>query len=151
MARKRKKRKKRGYSQEVLLLLTGSLLTLCALSVSYGFLIRKSVAEVEIREFQIEVLNGTGEKGLAQTVALALLKMEIDVLHYGNAPEFSHEETILIGRKKKEGLHKLAQALGCRNVIEQQQPDAMVDATLILGADYRTLKLTAESDSGLLE
>ena len=143
MARKKrsKKKEKRKLSQDVLMLLTGGALTLCILSIGYGFLIRQSVAEHEVQEFRIEVLNGTGEKGLAARAAAALRQKGIDVFQVENADHFSYRETILIGRKRGEDLQTLGQALGCDNVIEQLTADSFVDATLILGADYRSLNL----------
>jgi hypothetical protein len=151
LARRKKRKKARSYSQEILLILTGSALTLCALSVMYGFLIRKSMADNEIREFRIEVLNGTGTKGLARGVAVSLRKKGIDVFHVDNADNFSYEESILIGRKELDNLDALGQALGCKNIVEQLKKDSLVDATLIIGADYRTLNLGNEENSGLLE
>jgi hypothetical protein len=146
MARKRRpktrrKPSKRGFSQQVLLVLTGSALTLCMLSVMYGFLIRKSMAEHTIGELRIEVLNGTGEKGLAQSAARALRKMGVDVLHVSNAESFTYDESILVARKDNDRLKALGKALGCSNVIEQLKGDSIVDATLIIGADYQKLNL----------
>lgn len=149
--RKSRKKKKRSVSHNLLLLLAGSALTVCALSVTYGFLIRKSMADHEVREFRIEILNGTGEKGLAQSAAEGARKKGIDVFHVGNADNFSYEESILIGRIENRDLSVLGQALGCRNVVEQLKSDSFVDATLILGADYRSLNLADENTSGLLE
>ena len=138
-------------SHDLLLVLAGSALTLCALSVTYGFLIRKSIAGHEVREFRIEILNGTGEKGVAQRAAENARKKGIDVFHVGNAVNFGYEESILIGRKEKRDLDVLGQALGCRNLVEQLKSDSFVDATLILGADYRSLNLSDEATSRLLE
>jgi hypothetical protein len=150
MARKRRKKKSR-YSQPIALLLAGSLITLCGLSIMYGFLIRKSIAEDQVEQFRIEILNGTGQDGLAGKVALSLRKKGIDVFRVENAPDFGHKESILISRKEKEGLDNLARVLGCDNVIEQTTEDSIVDATLILGSDYRSLKLGIDFDSSLPE
>jgi len=148
---RRKSKKKHSYSHDILLVLMGSALTLCALSVTYGFLIRKSMADEEIREFRIEILNGTGEKGVARVAAASARKKGIDVFHVGNADNFDYEESILIGRKDGKNLNALGQVVGCKNVVEQLMADSFVDATLILGADYRSLNLSAEINSSLLE
>jgi hypothetical protein len=115
-------------------------------------LIRKSFAggEIEetVREFRIEILNGTNEKGLAARAAVSVREMSIDVFQVGNTEE-PHEESMLVAHKDVQGLKMLARLLGCRNVIEQFRSDSMVDATLILGADYRSLKLDLDSGSGL--
>jgi hypothetical protein len=148
MTRKRKpksrgkvRRASRGFSQQVLLVLTGSALTLCALSIMYGFLIRQSMAKHEPGDLRIEVLNGTGEQGIAHSVALSLRKMGVDVLNEDNAKSFDFEESILIERKDNDGVKALGKAIGCRNVIVQLKDDSIVDATLIIGADYHKLNL----------
>lgn len=146
-----RRRKKRRYSEEALLILAGSMLTVCALSVMYGFLIRKSMANIALSEFRIEILNGTGQKGIGQQVAGSARNSGIDVLHVGNADSFSYEESILIARREVKNLKTLARALGCRNVVEQFQEESLVDATLIVGADYRSLKLDGESRSAVSE
>jgi hypothetical protein len=147
----RRKRKKRSRKHDILLVLMGSALTLCALSVTYGFLIRRSIAKNGIEEYRIEVLNGIGERGIARAAAEAARKKGIDVLYVGNGPNFSFEESILIGRKEGKDLDALGQVLGCKNITVVLKEDSFVDATLILGADYRSLNLSTETDSGLLE
>jgi hypothetical protein len=147
MAR-RKRRKKSSHSHDVLMILMGSALTLCVLSVMYGFLIRKSVAREELGEFRIEILNGTSERGLAARAAVSAREMNIDVFDVDNALE-DHDECILIARRSVDDIGVLARALGCRNVIEQFREDSLVDATLIIGADYRSLRLKLDSTSGL--
>ena len=148
----RKRKKKSGRSHDVLMVLMGSVLTLCALSVTYGFLIRKSIAGEEIQEaiseFRIEILNGTHERGLAARAAVSAREMNIDVFEVGNAPE-AHDECILVARRRVEKIGALARALGCKNVIEQFREDSLVDATLIIGADYESLRLNLDSTSGL--
>ena len=151
MSRRRKKSKGRRYSDKVLLLLAGSMLTMCALSVMYGVLIRKSMAEVALSEFRIEILNGSGQHGLAQGVARSAQKKGIDVLHVGNAENFTYEESILIARREVRNLDALAKALDCHNVVEQFQEASLVDATFIVGADRGSLKQDGESRSILTE
>ncbi len=148
MARRKAKKKARSRSHDILLVLMGSALTLCALSVMYGFLARKSIADIVISDLRIEILNGTGETGLAARAATAARAVGIDVFQVGNTNEL-HEESMLVARKDGKDPELLARLLGCRNVIEQFRSDSMVDATLILGADYRSLKLNLDSSSGL--
>lgn len=149
---RKKKHKRRSYSQDVLLVLTGSALTLCFLSIMYGVLIRESNAGRRVQGLRIEILNGTGQAGLASRAAEALRTQRgLDVLHVGNADSYSYRETILVARKKGVDLEPLARALGCESTIEQLRDDSIVDATLIIGSDYKELKLGMEPDSGLLE
>jgi hypothetical protein len=141
MPRKRKKKSKGGFRQQLALVLTGSALTLCALSVMYGFLIRKSMAENNLHDLRIEILNGTGEQGLARAAAMSLIKKGVDVIDYGNAADFSFEESMLIARRKNDGIRALGRNLGCDNIVQQYKEDSLADAVLILGADYGKLHL----------
>ncbi len=68
-----------------------------------------------------------------------------------NANNFNYKESIVIARRKDHDARALARKLGCDNVIEQLVEDSIVDATLILGADYQTLNLDLRSDSSLYE
>ena len=153
MARRKKKgskKEKHTLSQSVMLVLAGSVMTICALSVMYGFLIRKSIADSEVHGYRIEILNGTGEKGLARDAAAAARTKGIDVFQVGNADNFTYEESMLIVRRKGD-VGGLAKAIGCENVVVQLMKDSFVDATLILGADYRTLDLSGGPTSDLLD
>lgn len=148
--RKKKATKKQGrHSQNLLMMATGALLTLCVLSISYGYLIRQSVAENKVQDFRIEILNGTGQSGLASKAADVLRQRGIDVLDVSNADHFTYSETILIGRKSGRDLAALGRSLGCDNVIEQLVDDSLVDATLILGADFDELNMGLGGDSRL--
>lgn len=151
-AKKKKKRDGTSGSQRALFLVVGLVLALCAASVAVGVKSRYMRTEDEkFPHLRLEVLNGTGKKGLARDVALALIKKDIDVFHVGNADRFDYESTVLIARKKTPGLETLYAQLGCGEFIEQLQTGAMVDGTLIIGADFRTLNLGREFKSGLPE
>lgn len=92
--------------------------------------------------FRIEVLNGTGEPGVAGEMTLQLRQMGIDVLIEGNAESFDFRESLLIDRKNNAALmKKLSRRLGCDRVIEQVQDHPHVDATLIIGWDREKLKI----------
>ena len=147
MKRKRKNGKK--LFQRILLVGVGAVLALCAASVTYGFFLRHAGGEEDATRFRIEVLNGTGQMGLAKKAARSLSRHGIDVLKVGNADEFGYEESILIGRKQHAQVALLGKLLNCDNVIVQLRPHAIVDATLILGADYKRLKLGFDTDLDL--
>jgi len=151
MAVKRKKkkasssRKKRGagFGQKFLVAASLVVLVLCAASVTSSFYFRQKGPP---RTFTIEVLNGSGETGLAHAARNGLLHLGIDVIEEDNAPHFGYEESILIARKPDADVDRLGEILGCKNVIVQIQEDNLADATLILGADYRELNLEWERD-----
>jgi hypothetical protein len=86
--------------------------------------------------FQIEVLNGTREPGIAMDVAKELRHRGIDVLIVDNAERFDFGESVLLDRKGNPRLMRaLAKTVGCRTVLEQLRPGALVDATYIVGYD----------------
>ncbi len=153
MAVKRKKkkgsssRKKRGagFGQKFLVAASLVVLVLCAASVTSSFYFRHK-GGIPPRTFTIEVLNGSGETGLAHAARNGLLHLGIDVIEEANAPHFGYEESILIARKADADVDRLGEILGCKNVIVQIQEDNLADATLILGADYRELNLEWERD-----
>ncbi len=149
---KRKKKRKNNLAQKFFLIFASMVLVLCAASITYGFFLRHAGGNnIEGQSFRIEVLNGTGERGLAQKVAVALKMKGIDVFETGNAKNFSYDRSILISRKKNSQFKQLGKLLGCKRLIEQLKEDGHVDATLILGADYKKLKLGLENNSLLLE
>lgn len=143
-AKKRTRRKPaRGANvgQKMLVGLAGVVLILCAASVTSGFFLRRGGGESEGAQFRLEVLNGTGEKGLAHTAKRGLLLRGIDVIEVGNADHFDYEESVLITRKKGADVALLGKIIGCDNVVEQIRDDTLEDATLILGNDFKKLNL----------
>ena len=72
--------------------------------------------------------------------------MNIDVISVDNAPHFDYEESILVATKRGADVERLGEMIGCRNVVVQIREGAIEDATLILGADYRSLNLDWDSD-----
>lgn len=137
--------------QKALVALAGVLLVLCAASVTYSFFFRQAGHEDGRGQFRIEVLNGTGHRGLAQAATRSLYRRGIDVINTGNAPRFDHKESVLIARKPGADVEKLGRLLGCRNVVVLHREDGIEDATLILGADFRELTLDWRLESDLLE
>ncbi|MCZ6767257.1 MAG: LytR C-terminal domain-containing protein [bacterium] len=145
VARRKKKRQQTNYLQEALLLAVGATLMVCAMSVGYGFFARRADAVPVLPGVRIEILNGTGVSNLAKETARALMIGGVDVLKVGNADRFDYKESVLIARTRRGNIEDLATRLHCRNVIEQLKSGSLVDATLIIGADYRRLNLGPKS------
>ena len=153
-ARKRRNKRKSGKrGQKILVLALGTALVLSAASVAVGVMnwMTRAYGDEITGDIRIEVLNGTGESGAAKAVARALMKRKVDVLYVGNADGFDYAETVLIARSRKSEIKSLGELLGCSRFIEQLKDDTMVDATLIIGADYRTLELGLDRGSNLSE
>jgi hypothetical protein len=130
----RKKRRAKG------LRVTGIVAAAILVLIAFSLFMRWSGVVADYRfggePFQIEVLNGTGETGLAMETAMKLRTMGIDVLIVGDAQRYDFDESILIDRKGNPDLMKrLSRSIGCRRVLKQIQSKPLVDATLIVGRD----------------
>lgn len=93
---------------------------------------------------QIEVLNGCGIGGVANTFTQLLRKGGFDVVESGNFEHFELQESIVISRGKNfSNALRVAQALGIdeKNVIREESPDFYLDATVVIGFDYEQLKI----------
>lgn len=148
----KRKRKSGGKGQKLLVLVLGTALVLCGLSIAVGVMNWATRAnEGFAGGVRLEVLNGTGEEGLGKVVARALMRKKVDVLLVGNADGFDYPQTVLIARKPKPEIEALGQLLGCKRFVEQLRDDGLIDATLIIGADYRRLDLGLDGVSNLSE
>jgi hypothetical protein len=86
--------------------------------------------------FQLEVLNGTRETGIAMETAKALRGRGVDVLIVDNAERFDFRESVLVDRVGDPRLmRRIAKIAGCRRIVEQVREKPLVDATFIVGAD----------------
>ncbi len=100
---------------------------------------RNEISEAKIK---IEVLNGCGVSGVADKLTDYLRENKIDVVNLGNYRSFEIENSIIIGRNKKiKNAELVASLVGLdqNSVIQQINPDYLLDVTFILGKDYRNL------------
>lgn len=91
---------------------------------------------------QVEVLNGCGVSGVAEKLTDHLRSNNIDVVNLGNYRSFEIENSIIIGRNEKiRNAEIVAAIVGLDNqsIIQQINPDYLLDVTFILGKDYRNL------------
>ena len=89
---------------------------------------------------KVEVLNGSGEAGSARIVAMRLRSLGFDVVYFGNADSFDHEHTRVINRSGAAGLaRRIADSLGVDSVGTDVAPELYLDATVVLGADWRVV------------
>ncbi len=87
---------------------------------------------------RVEVLNGAGEPGIAETTAERLRTRGFDVVFYGNAENFDYTSTRVIARSERTGAaRRLAAAMRLDSVRREPRPDLYLDATVILGADWQ--------------
>ncbi len=86
----------------------------------------------------LEVLNGAGDRGAAERVSERLREMGFDVKTFGNASSFDQERTELLDRSGRTGAaQSIADSLGGVPVRADPAPELYLDATLMLGGDWR--------------
>ena len=93
---------------------------------------------------QLEVLNGCGVAGLADKFTSTLRKNGFDVVETGNFDNFNMEKTTVIARNiNRDNAERVAEALGVKesNILIEASDDYYLDATVVIGSDYRSLKL----------
>ncbi|MEQ9266879.1 MAG: LytR C-terminal domain-containing protein [Balneolaceae bacterium] len=91
---------------------------------------------------QIEVLNGCGIPGIANSFTGLLRKNGFDVVETGNFDHFNLEETIIISRSGVlDNAKRVASALGVKeiNVLREESPDFYLDVTVVIGHDHELL------------
>ncbi len=87
---------------------------------------------------RLQILNATGLNKLALETGESLRAWQVDALDRGNAPSWPFPETILVLRSDRgEEVGDLARRLGGVPVVVQRREDLMLDATLVLGHDWR--------------
>lgn len=86
----------------------------------------------------LEVLNGAGDVGAAESMSERLREMGFDVKTFGNARDFEQERTELLDRSGRAGAAQtIADSLGGVPVRSEPAPELYLDATLLLGDDWR--------------
>ena len=91
---------------------------------------------------RVQVLNGCGVDGLAARVAKLLRRRGYDVVDVGNTPLLL--ESLIVDRVgNRDAARRLAEILGVerRNIIQQRCDYLELDLTVILGKDYKELKI----------
>ena len=96
------------------------------------------------QKIQVEVLNGCGVNGLARRAMRLLRKAGFDVVNTDNYRTQNVQHSFIIDRTgNTERAKKLAKALGIpeSRIRTEKDLSLALDATLVLGKDYKQLKL----------
>jgi hypothetical protein len=89
---------------------------------------------------QIQILNGCGKPGAAESFRNYLTDQGFDIIEFGNAASWNYAQTIVVARTANEPVARdLAKVLNTENLIHLFDPLAMVDATVFIGKDYEEL------------
>lgn len=92
---------------------------------------------------QIDVRNGSGESKVASVFTDYLRARGFDVVEMGNYTTNDEAKTLIIDRNgNKANCKKVAYTLGIseRNIIQQINPSLYLDATVVIGKDFKELK-----------
>ena len=96
-----------------------------------------------VRAIQLDVLNGSGETGLAQRMTDYLRARGFDVVEMGNYKTSDVEETTVLDRVGNiEAAQQVAAAIGIPEERVQQQLDKSLylDVSVVIGKDFQRLK-----------
>ena len=86
---------------------------------------------------KVEVLNASGQRGLARRATFALRDAGFDVVRFANDPA-RRDSTLVLARSGNEGWAALvARALGGARVEARPDSSRYLDVTVLLGADWR--------------
>jgi len=89
---------------------------------------------------KVEVLNGSGTTGAAETVAASLKKNGFEVVTIGNAKSFEYSTTQVISRKKDlKNVDQIANLVYPAKITIKPTPKAVADVTVIIGRDCALL------------
>lgn len=90
---------------------------------------------------RVQVLNGTGEVGLAQRVTVRLVQppLRARVLYTANAASFDHDvtEVVFYDRAHHALAARVRAALGVGRLVLGRRPLGIVDVTVVVGRDFR--------------
>lgn len=104
---------------------------------------RNREAEFRPNTGQIQVLNGSGRPGQADVFRNYLTSRGFDVIEFGNARSWNYEHTMVIARTESDIIARdLAKVLGTDRVVHLLHPASLVEATVIVGKDYKELMRT---------
>ena len=89
---------------------------------------------------RVQVLNGTGELGLAQRVSQRLIPAGMQIVLTGNANPLGQRETEIVyyDPAKRPVAEKIRQALGVGLLVHNRNRADVVDVTVIVGKDFRS-------------
>lgn len=86
---------------------------------------------------RVEVLNAAGVTGLAARARDHLRAEGFDVVHFGNAPAFGRDRTVVLARSGSvEQARAVADRMGVTEVDVQVDTTLFVDVTVLLGTDW---------------
>lgn len=95
------------------------------------------VIDAPVAAGRVEVLNASGERGIARAVTQRLRTAGFDVVYFGNAPASAGDSTIVLARIGDDAVARaVAEHLGIARVATVPDTTLFLEATVILGRDW---------------
>lgn len=104
---------------------------------------KKNITKQPGQLIQLDVQNGTGINGVASVFSDYLRKFGFDIVEMGNYKSDDVSKTKVVSRKEDlTNAVKIANVLGVNKkyVIQQINPSLFLDATVVIGKDFKELK-----------
>ncbi|HLL84731.1 MAG TPA: LytR C-terminal domain-containing protein [Longimicrobium sp.] len=90
---------------------------------------------------RVQVLNASGRPGLAREATRVLRDRGFDVLEFGNGKGFPPDSSVVLDRTgRTEVARQVADAVNIRRVTARPDSNLYLDATVVLGRDWRAPK-----------
>ena len=136
-------------------LVNSVIIILCIIIISLGYSLSKKILSGSSSEveriytqkgspvIQVEVLNGCGIPGAADNFTSFLRQRHFDVVQIGNYISFDIEKSMVIDRVGNiANADRIADSLGIsrKNIIQQINKNYFLDASVVIGKDFETLK-----------
>ena len=118
-----------------------------ALLLSWGYARMQRVGEMRThgapgRVIRVEVLNGSGEGGVASRVASYLKEGGFHVVEVRNADRFDYFATMVVAREEDPAAaNVVARYLGGPPVIRQALSSEDAEVTVVIGSDRSKLRI----------
>jgi hypothetical protein len=122
-------------------------LVVLALALSWGYALFRRPAGTRTRDaadrpIRVQVLNGSGEGGVASRVASCLREGGFQVVEVGNADRSDYFATLVVARRgDPEAAEAVARYLGRPPVVRQAWDSDLAEVTVVIGSDRSRIRL----------
>ncbi len=89
-------------------------------------------------KIKVQVLNGSGKRGVAKRIRDKLVRNGYNVIEFGNAKSQDYLNTLILDREgNMNKALKVAGLLKCNNIFPKINKFILIDVTIIVGKDYK--------------
>jgi hypothetical protein len=98
--------------------------------------------EGAVRPIRVQILNGSGESGVASRLATSLREGGFHVVEVGNADRSDYFATLVVARREDPSAAvAVARYLGGPPVVRQAWTSDLAEVTVVLGSDRSRVRL----------